>query len=74
VGIFDFPYSARWLPTFVDGNPMAPVQQMVEDGVDAILKLSDGDEIHDEIAARFFSETGRPVWRNMTDIPRPKPS
>jgi hypothetical protein len=39
---------------FVDGYPAAAVQQMVEDGVDAILKLSDGDEIHDEIAARFF--------------------
>jgi hypothetical protein len=33
--------------TFVDGNPVAAVQQMVEDGVDAILKLTDGDEIHD---------------------------
>jgi hypothetical protein len=60
--------------TFVDGNAVAAVQQMVEDGVDAILKLSDGDEIHDEIAARFFRETGRPVWRRMTDIPQPKPN
>jgi hypothetical protein len=51
---------------------LAAVQQMVEDGVDAILKLSDGDEIHDEIAARFVRETGRPIWRGMTDIPRPK--
>ena len=47
---------------------------MVEDGVDAILKLSDADAIHDEIAVRFFRETGRPVWRSMTDIPRRKPS
>jgi hypothetical protein len=60
--------------TFVDGNPVAAVQQMVEDGVDAILKLSDGDELHDEIAARFFRETGRPVWRGVTDIPLPKPN
>jgi hypothetical protein len=60
--------------TFVDGNAVAAVQQMVEDGVDAILKLSDCDEIHDEIAARFFRETGRPVWRRMTDIPQPKPN
>jgi hypothetical protein len=61
-------------PMFVDGNAAAAVQQMVEDGVDGILKLSDGDEIHDEIAARFFRETGRPVWHNMTEIPHSKPN
>jgi hypothetical protein len=60
--------------TPISNRRLAAVQQMVEDGVDAILKLIDGDEIHDEIAVRFFRETGRPVWRNMTDIPQPKPN
>jgi hypothetical protein len=34
----------------------------IEGGVEGILKLTDGD-MHDEIAERFFSETGRPVWQ-----------
>jgi hypothetical protein len=35
---------------------------------------SNGDEIHDEIASRFFRETGRPVWRNIIEIPHSKPN
>ncbi len=54
---------------FVDGNPSTALKQLVQEGVDGILILSDGHEIHEEIAARFSRETGRPVWRNMTDIP-----
>ena len=59
---------------FVDSNPAAAVQQMVVDGVDGILKLTDGDEIHDEITMRFFRETGRPVWHDITEIPKNKSS
>jgi hypothetical protein len=54
----------------VDGHPPTAVENMVRYGVDGILILSDGDEIDEEIAARFSRATGRPVWRNLTEIPR----
>ena len=54
----------------VDGHPPTAVKTMIEDGVDGILILSDGDDIHEEIASRFSRATGRPIWRNLTDIPR----
>ncbi|WP_426615791.1 hypothetical protein [Bradyrhizobium sp. McL0616] len=49
-------------PTAVDG--------MIEDGIEGVLILSDNDENLDEIAARFTRATGRPIWRNLTEIPR----
>ena len=54
----------------VDGYPPSVVKSMIKDRFDGILILSDGDEIHEEIAARFTRATGRPVWRNLTEIPR----
>jgi hypothetical protein len=35
-----------------------------------ILILTDDDENLKEIAERFTRATGRPVWRNLTEIPR----
>jgi len=43
---------------------------MILEGVEGILILSNGDEMYDEIASRFARATGRPVWHNLTDIPR----
>ena len=54
----------------VDGYPPTAVDNMVRDGVDGVLILSDHDEIHEEIVARFTRATGRPEWRNLTDILR----
>jgi hypothetical protein len=54
----------------VGGHPPTAVKNMISDGVDGILILSDGDELHEEVASRFTRATGRPVWRNLTDIPR----
>jgi hypothetical protein len=39
-------------------------------GLMASLSLTDDDSNLEEIAARFTRATGRPVWRNLTDIPR----
>jgi hypothetical protein len=55
---------------FVDGHPPSAVDQMILEGVEGILILSNGDEMYDEIESRFTRATGRPVWRNLTDIPR----
>jgi hypothetical protein len=55
---------------FVDGHPLSAVDQMILEGVEGILILSNSDEMYDEIASRFTRATGRPVWRNLTDIPR----
>jgi len=41
---------------------------MILEGVEGLLILSNGDEMYDEIASRFTG--ARPVWRNLTDIPR----
>ena len=54
----------------VDGHQPTAVVNMIREGVDGILILSDEDEIHEEIAGRFTRATGRPVWRHLTDIPR----
>jgi hypothetical protein len=35
-----------------------------------VLILTDDDENLEEIAAYFTKVTGRPVWRNLTEIPR----
>jgi hypothetical protein len=42
---------------------------LFKDGIDGVLILTDDDENLKEIAARFTRETGRPVWRNLTEIP-----
>ena len=42
---------------------------MIKDGIDGVLILTDEDENLKEIAARFTKETGRPVWRELTEIP-----
>ena len=47
-------------PSFVDGHPPTAVKQMIEDKVDGLLILSEGDDIHEEIASRFTKATGRP--------------
>jgi hypothetical protein len=54
----------------VDGHPPTAVENMIMHGVDGILILSDGDETDEETASRFTRATGRPVWRNLTEIPR----
>ncbi len=46
------------------------MRSMIEDGVDGVLILTDDDDNLKEIAARFTKETGRPVWRDLTEIPR----
>jgi hypothetical protein len=46
------------------------VASMIEDGIEGVLILTDDDENLNEIAARFTRETGRPIWRNLTEIPR----
>jgi hypothetical protein len=51
------------------GYPPAAVASLIEDGIDGVLLLSDDPEDED-IAAQFAKATGRPVWRNLTDIPR----
>ena len=45
------------------------VASLIEDGIEGVLILSD-DPADEEIAAQFAEATGRPVWRNLTDIPR----
>ena len=57
-------------PIFVGGHPPSAVYQMILEEVEGILILNDGDEMYDEIASRYMRATGRPVWRNLTDIPR----
>jgi hypothetical protein len=52
------------------GNAPGAVADMVKDGIEGVLILTDDDENAKEIAARFTRATGRPVWRNLTEIPR----
>ena len=52
------------------GHVRTAVDTMIRDGIDGVLILTDDDENLKEIAARFTRETGRPVWRNLTEIPR----
>ena len=52
------------------GHVPTAVASMIEDGVDGVLILTDDDENSEEIAARFTRATGRPIWRNLTEIPR----
>ena len=57
-------------PIFVGGHSPLALDQMILEQVEEILILSNGDEMYDDIASRFMRATGRPVWRNLTDIPR----
>lgn len=52
------------------GHVPTAVRSMIEDGIDGVLILTDNDDNLKEIAARFTRETGRPVWQNLTEIPR----
>lgn len=52
------------------GHVPTSVETMIKDGIDGVLILTDDDDNFEEIAARFTRATGRPVWRNLTDIPR----
>ena len=52
------------------GHVPTAVATMIKDGIDGVLILTDDDENLKEIAARFARETGRPVWRDLTEIPR----
>jgi len=57
---------------FVEGHQPTSVDAMISEKADGILILKDGDEFYEEIASRFTRVTGRPVWRNLTDIPSRK--
>jgi hypothetical protein len=46
------------------------VDSMIRDGIEGVLIVTVSDETLEEIAARFSRATGRPVWRNLTEIPR----
>ena len=50
------------------GHVPTSVRRMIKDGIDGVLILTDEDENLKEIAARFTKETGRPVWRELTEI------
>jgi hypothetical protein len=52
------------------GHVPPAVARMIKDGFDGALILTDVDENLNEIAARFTKATGRPVWRNLTEIAR----
>lgn len=52
------------------GHVPTAFNSMIKDGIDGILILTNDDDNSEEIAARFTRETGRPVWRNLTEIPR----
>jgi len=50
--------------------PSAVAGMIDDDGIDGVLILTEDDESLAEIAARFTKATGRPVWRDLTEIPR----
>lgn len=52
------------------GYAPGAVADMIEDGIEGVLILTDDNENLKEIAARFTRETGRPIWRDLTEIPR----
>lgn len=54
------------------GHVTSAVRTMIQDSVDGVLILTEDDENLEEIATLFTRETGRPVWRNLTEIPRKK--
>jgi hypothetical protein len=52
------------------GHVPTAVDHMIKDGIDGVLILTDDDANLEEIAAEFTKATSRPVWRNLTEIPR----
>jgi hypothetical protein len=52
------------------GHVATSVRQMIREGIDGVLILTGDDENLNEIASAFTRETGRPVWRDLTEIPR----
>ncbi|MET4375025.1 uncharacterized protein YbjT (DUF2867 family) [Bradyrhizobium sp. LB12.1] len=52
------------------GHAPSAVTGMIDDGIDGALILAEDDDNLEEIAARFTRATGRPVWLNLTEIPR----
>jgi hypothetical protein len=72
--------SGRYAATLMDrghkiaigpfGHVSTAVASMIKDGIEGVLILTDDDENLEEIAARFTKATGRPIWRNLTEIPR----
>jgi hypothetical protein len=52
------------------GHVPGAVATMIEEDIEGVLILTDDDDNFEEIAARFTKATGRPVWRNLTEIPR----
>jgi hypothetical protein len=52
------------------GHVPTAVAALIKDGIDGVLILTDDDENLKEIAARFTRATGRPVLRDLTEIPR----
>ena len=52
------------------GHIPTAVATMIKDGIEGVLILTDDDENLKEIAARFTRETGRPIWRDLTEILR----
>jgi hypothetical protein len=52
------------------GHVPTAVASMIENGIEGVLILTDDDENLEEIAARFTKASGRPIWRNLTEIPR----
>jgi hypothetical protein len=52
------------------GHVATSVGQMVREGIDGVLILTEDDDNLNEIAASFTRETGKPVWRDLTEIPR----
>jgi hypothetical protein len=51
----------RHVPTAVAG--------MIKEGIEGVLILTDNDANWEEIAATFTKATGRPIWRNLAEIP-----
>lgn len=52
------------------GHVPTAVETMIQDKIEGVLILTSTDDSLEEIAARFTRATGRPVWRDLTEIPR----
>ncbi len=51
------------------GHVPTSVETMIRQGIEGVLILTDDYELQ-EIAARFTRATGRPVWHDLTEVPR----
>ena len=51
------------------GHVPTSVETMIREGIEGVLILTDDYELQ-EIAARFTRATGRPVWHDLTEVPR----